>query len=257
MELKKIRHFVITRFLCSDFGYGDKIKSPEFIKEGIRLVKTFFLPSLLNQSSHNFEIVFAIHDTIGIEKIEALRQLKTGNIKTHIVRWGNINRFICEQTTADEIVITSRMDYDDLVFRDAVSVIQNAALETSNKGYIWHGYSTGCTMIEEDKTHELHFMSKNYSGDGAWSTFQSLVLYKGKRISIYGLGDHTKIKRNIKEGKVGLSYDDGLFLLDNREMSYIWVRHQNTGSHSCSHDTAKIIMCPNNEFKFRFGISVS
>lgn len=254
---KKIRHFVITRFLCSDFGYGDKIKSPEFIAEGIRLLNKFFVPSLLNQTNHNFEVIFAIHNDIPYERIEGLSRIATGDIKTHIVRWGSIDDFIYEQTADEDIVITTRMDYDDLVFSDAVSVIQNLATKASNLEYLWHGYTTGCTLIEDDEKHELHKMVKKYDGDGAWSIFQSLVMFKRKKTSIYCLGNHTEIKRTIRFKNIGFTYKEESFICDHRDMAYVWIRHADTGSHTCKHDTEQLVNIGEEDFCNRFGVSLS
>ena len=128
-----LRHFVITRFLCCDFGYGKKVQSTEFINEGIRLLNKFFVPTLINQSNHNFEVIFAIHDAIPIENVRGLNSISIGNIKKHVVRWSKVNDFINSTTTHGDILITSRLDYDDLVYTDAVESIHRRAIETKTR----------------------------------------------------------------------------------------------------------------------------
>ena len=105
-------------------------------------------------------------------------------------------------------------------------------------------------------SNELHKMVRNYNNDGAWSIFQSLVLYKNQGINIYDLGNHTRIKVAVSMGETKLKYGEGKFLIDNLDNAYVWIRHENTGSHSASHLSPTIVNIDKDDFRKRFGVQM-
>lgn len=145
----------------------------------------------------------------------------------------DIRNYIRNITKGVDILITTRIDYDDRIYYDAVNDVRKAV--NINKPMLLYGYKRGTSYFEvNDKYYEFYKNFKN----GAMSTFVSLisVLNKVKDIYIvYDLGGHCSLRKNIFKkyqsfGLKKLNYEPAIF--DSGEPKFVFVRQQFSGSYN-------------------------
>lgn len=227
----RIKHYVITRFLTSGgMGLHEKIYDDDIILQGVEYVNNYFIPSLNNQTNKNFEIIFLIndkHDEIN-SNIKLLNNVIT-NIPCHIVKKNNLDVFISNNSKDYDYLITSRMDYDDLVYNNAVEDIQQY-VKLKPKYLLTYGYTNG-TLLRGKK---LYIYNPNYT-NGYFSVFFSCIinLHNLSAINVCQLGNHTNIKESIQNICLSknILYDENMFIMPKEDNYYfVWVRHENTSS---------------------------
>lgn len=172
-----IKHYVIIRFFPIDLGLGSKIIEPGFIKKSLNIFRTSCLQSLLNQTNKNFEIILLVNDNAPIDVInEFIEDIK---IQYHIdispVRYTNITEYLYNvNKNKYDWLITTRMDYDDLIYNEATNNIQEI-VKSTKYDLLCHGYCKGCTIINKDYNLVYEYYNE-YNNVGAINIFQSLAI---------------------------------------------------------------------------------
>jgi len=227
-----IKHFVITRFLSEDFGHSkEDMFSEEWISKGIHMLKKHFIPTLENQTNHNFENIIIIHDEVPMERIKELYSLESF-IKCNIVRNSNIDDFINKYKDKCDVMITSRFDWDDNINKCVVDDIQNFIISNPNK-FILYGLNNGCTIIDGET--EAFFKPKIRCENTKCGFWSAMITYSmpnslcERFYNVYDIGNHTMIINNIRENYNTFGIKDISNLIvhmdDSEEIKYLWVRH--------------------------------
>ena len=185
-----ISHFIITRFLIDiiDKNGQKKNYTKEYIINGIRVMKKYLLSSLDNQKCKNFIWILMIGNNEDITYIKSIFNFMN-SFEYDIVNQKNLKNYIRDKSNNSDILITTRIDYDDIIYYDAVNDIRKTI--NMNKPIIIHGYNQGLYYFELN--------NKYYAYDrkiGVSSVFTSLVLILNKVnniYTIYDIGPHTNI----------------------------------------------------------------
>lgn len=230
-----LKHYIITRFLSDNFNHtNEELFSKEWLENAFSLTEKHFIRTLENQTNKNFEIIFVIHNEIDYKRVSKLENL-SNVFQIHVLRKNKLENFF---TKVDcDTLITSRLDYDDNIHKSVVNDIQNYVQENPNK-IIIYGLNTGATVVDG----EVNTFLREKSGyeineTGYWSAMETLVLPKElilKPFSIYALGNHSAVVREMKENfqKYGItSLNSDFFHKDTSdEVKYLWVRHKQSQS---------------------------
>ncbi len=229
----KIIHFIITRFIIEYWPFNEfpnKIYKEDYIRNGIRVMKKYLFPSLENQSCRNFIWVLMLGDKAKIDFIKSLLDFdKSFNII--VIYKKDVKDYIRNTTKGYDILITSRIDYDDRIYYDAINDVRKAI---NNKYY------------------EFNI---SYNNDGVMSIFISLITMLNKvndTYIIYDLGSHIQVKSRLLNsyksfGIKELDYDPAIF--DSGIEKFVWVRQK----HSGLYDFSKSI--ENNLKEYKFNLS--
>ena len=230
-SVKKIIHLIITRFLI-EFYYVKNfnpniIYQKEYIFNGIRVLKKYLLPSLENQSCKNFIWVLALGDKVNKTFIESILN-NSNSFEYHIIYEKNFKNFTRNITKGFDILITTRIDYDDMIYYDAVNDVRKAI--NINKPMILYGYNRGVYYFEEFGKFFDFYMT--YNNEGTMSVFHSLITSLNKvndSYTINDLGGHNIIRKNILKkyklfGINNLDYEPAIF--DGGDPKFIYVRQK-------------------------------
>ena len=229
----KVNHFIITRFMISFYhknGFPKKMYNNDYIKNGVRVMKKYLLPSLEYQKCKDFSWILMVGDDTNISYIKHLFDFNI-SFPNNIVYFKDIKAYIKNNTKNIDVLITSRIDYDDIIYYDAVNDVRKAI--NINNPLLLYGYNRGLKYIEyENKYFEFNYKKKS----GIWSVFISLILVLNKVnniYTIYDLGDHTRILSNLKHiyksyGLKSLDYEPAV--VDNGTPKFIWVKQNYSGS---------------------------
>lgn len=177
MITQQIKHYVIIRFFPIDLGLGNIITDINFTKKSLNIFRTSCLQSLLNQTNKNFEIIFLINDNAPIDVInEFIENVKKNyHINIFPVKNCNITKYLYNVDKNEyDWLITTRMDYDDLIYNEAANNIQEI-VKSTKYDLLCHGYCKGCTMIDKDYESTCLFFNE-YNNVGAINIFQSLAI---------------------------------------------------------------------------------
>ena len=235
-KANKILHLIITRFLIEFFvenGFPKKMYTDEYILNGIRVMKKYLFPSLENQSCKNFTWILMIGDKANKTLINSLLKFNN-NFDMKIIYLKDIKNYIRYISKDIDILITTRIDYDDRIYYDAVNDVRKAV--NINHPMIIYGYNRGMYYFEEDdKYFELYDTFKN---KGVMSVFISLITVLNMVndiYTIYDLGVHLHIRNNILKryksfGIKELNYSPTIF--DSGEPKFIQVRQNYSGTYN-------------------------
>lgn len=225
------KHFIITRFLCINFNHtNEELFSDAWLQNAFKLTKNHFIPTLENQTNKNFEIVFLIHNDIPFEKVEELNRINTP-IKFHIIRNKDLDVFLNTYKDKTDLLITSRLDYDDNIHKSVVDDIQKYAIENFDKITIY-GLNLGSTIKDGEFIAYEKNIPKYEGNQGFFSIMETLILPSNmceSYFSIYKLGNHTNVIPYLKENAELLGIqklNNDFFHKDtSNEIKYLWVRH--------------------------------
>lgn len=231
-----MKHFIITRFFSDKFGktQDDMLSflNEETLQNGFTLLKNHFIKTLQNQTNKNFEIVILIYNELSLQNVSFLNEIKCDN-KINIIHSKDLNKFIYNFYNND-LVIQTRLDYDDFVHKNCVQDVQLSALDTNYLKV--YGLNNGCSMSDDEICyfHRPKYVNPNF---GFFSCFETLIIntknYK-KPINIYGCEQHTKICKTLvcEYKKFGLDNKSQVQTeIDKDEKTkYIWYRHDNAVS---------------------------
>ncbi len=234
---RKIIHFIITRFLVEFYGlYGfpNKLYENDYIPNGIRVLKKYLFPSLENQSCKQFIFILMIGNKVNITYLKSLLGFNN-SFETKVIYEKDIKNYIRNMSKGFDVLISTRIDYDDCIYYDAVNDVRKSI--NINKPIFLYGYNRGVYYFESNNKFYDYFY--NYT-DGVWSTFISLIIILNKvndSYTIYDLGDHSYIKKNLLKsyksyGIKELNYEPTFF--DSGDPKFIYVRQKFSGSYNVS-----------------------
>ena len=130
-----------------------------------------------------------------------------------------------------DVLITSRIDYDDRIYYDAVNDVRK--LVNVNRPMMLHGYNRGLYYFELDN--KYYELIEDFNKQGVMSVFVSLIVILNKvndTYNIFDLGTHILVRARLKEnyrsfGINELNYEPSLF--EKGDMKFIWVRQKYSG----------------------------
>jgi len=227
----KIIHIIITRFLVISSN-----SRKEYILNGIRVMKKFLLPSLENQSCKEFIWILMLGNNANITFLKSIVNFNN-TFQWYILYAKDIKRFVRNISKGFDILITTRIDYDDRIYYDAVNDVRKEI--NINKPILLHGYRRGVYFFETDnKYYEFDFKNKN----GAFSVFESLIIdlnKVNKTYNIYEFGHHFSVRKNLLQnyksyGIKNLNYEPAIF--ESGAPKFVWVRQK----YSCLYNSSKI-----------------
>ena len=230
----KIIHFIFTRFMIEFYklnGFPNKMYDDNYILNGIRVMKKYLFPSLQNQSCKNFIWVLMIGNKTNITYIESIIDFNN-SFEYKIIYQKEVKKYVREKAIGFDILITTRIDYDDEIYFDAVNDIRK--IINVNKPILLHGYNRGVYFFEFNNKYYDYY--HNYHNDGVMSIFFSLIINLIKvndTYTILDLGDHRYIRKELLKkyksfGVKELNYEPAIF--DNRPNRFIYVRQNYSGS---------------------------
>ena len=240
----KIIHLIITRFMIEFWPFGDfkqKIYTKDYILNGVRVMKKYLFPSLESQSCKKFIWVLKLGDKANISYVKSFLDFNN-SFESKIIYEKNIKEYIRNITKASDILITTRIDYDDRIYYDAVNDVRKAI--NKNKPMILHGYNRGVYYNElNGKYYEL---SRNIKSNiDVFSIFISLIIVINKVNDVYNifdLGTHISVRKKILKlyktyGIKELDYEPAIF--DSGEAKFVWVRQKYSGLYGFADKTEK------------------
>ena len=145
------------------------------------------------------------------------------NIK--IININQMKNYIRNITKGFDVLITTRIDYDDIIYYDATNDVRK--LINLNKPMILHGYNRGVIYLESQrKYYDYYARNKN----GCLAIFLSLIiiLKKVKGIhTIYDIGPHTNIRKFLinRRNSFGIdefNYEPAIF--DSGSPKFVYIR---------------------------------
>ena len=230
----RLIHLVITRFSMEfgpDFYFNKIIYTEEYIKNGIRVLKKYLIPSLENQRCKNFTWIIKIGDKADMTRIKDLFDFNT-SFDIKIVRKKDIKNYITKISKGFDVLITTSIDYDDVIYYNAVNDVRKEI--DLNKPLLLHGYNRGVYYFEAEK--EYYDFIGIFDHVGVMTVFYSLIINLNKvneTVIISDLGDHTYIKKTILKkyqsyGIKELNYDPTIF--DTSDIKFIYVRQNYSGA---------------------------
>ena len=153
------------------------------------------------------------------------------SFESKIIYQKDIKNYMKNITKGFDVLITTRIDYDDMIYYDAVNDVRKAV--NINKPLLLYGYNRGIMHFEsEHKSCDFYFP---YGNVGVWSIFTSLIIILNKvndTYIVYDLGVHTQIRKTILEkyksyGINELKYEPAIF--DSGDPKFAWVRQKYSG----------------------------
>ena len=157
-------------------------------------MKKYLLPSLENQSCKDFIWILMIRNKANITFLKSL--LNINNLfQWYIIYKKDIKNILKNITKGFDILITTRIDYDDRIYYNAVNDVRKEI--NINKPMFFYGYCRGVYFFELDNEYyDFEFKNKN----GPFRVFESLmlVLYKVNDIYIiYDFGPHYTVRKKL------------------------------------------------------------
>ena len=224
--MDKIKHIIATRFLCSDGKFGEKVLSKEFLDMGFRLISSYLIPTLENQTNKSFELVIMVHPKLNLGVYKRRLLALSDKLNIQVVRYNKFDEYACEAAKEAENLIITRIDYDDLVWNKAVEDIQS---RTGKAPLYIYGYNHGYMYVSGSK--EAYALHQEYRGNGTMSVFQSCII-DARDAELIGLHpykwNHTRPFEVLDI--LGIDRSKVLFERDLTSNALAWVRHENTMS---------------------------
>lgn len=256
------KHLIVTKFLSnSNMHLGNRVFDKDIIDEGKRLLYTYLIPSLENQTNKNFTLVLLIHDKMTENKINF--NLST-SFDIKIIHMSEYENYLSNIYNKYEFVIQTTQDYDDCPYYNFVEDTQNAI--DINIPYKVFGYVDGAKLKTWENPQHLYY-NISYEGDNA----KGLI---GIGLSIicntkYNLENILKVSHHIIKDWLTKKYNDINIdkIPDNsyeknldKKLTYIYVRHSQNDSNGLGKlDSTKfgeIIDISKEEVKKIFGIDI-
>lgn len=214
-------------------GFPKKIYKKDYIKNGIRVMKKYLFPSLEKQICKDFEWILLIGNKANKTYIHSILDFNN-SFKYNIIYLKELKNYVREKSKDIDILITTRIDYDDQIYYNAVNDVRK--IIDIDKPVFLHGYNRGLYYFESNgKYYEFY---DNFDNKGVMSIFFSLIINLHKvndSYTILDLREHNNIKKyllkNYKSfGIKNLNYEPALF--DESENKFIYVRQKYSGSYN-------------------------
>ena len=237
----RIIHFIITRFLI-EFGkseeFNKNLYDKKYIINGIRLMEKYLFPSLDNQICKDYIWILMIGNKINITNVISLINFNH-SFEMKILYKKEFKNYIRNITKGFDVLITTRIDYDDRIYYDAVNDVRKEI--SIKKPIILHGYNSGVFYFElKDKYYDYY--DKNNIGTS--SIFTSLIIILNMvndTYTIYDIGNHRTIKKNLllkykSFGIKELNYEPAIFNTGGPKFVYVRQKY----SHNFKNTTKNI-----------------
>ena len=213
------------------FGFPEKIYKEEYIQNGIRVMKKYLFPSLQNQICKDFIWMLKVGDKANISHIKSLLNLSLP-FKSVIIYVKDYKSFIRNISKNVDFLITTRIDYDDRIYWNAVNDIRKVV--NISRPMLLYGYNRGFIYYEDLNIYTQFY--NEYKGNGTGSVFASLIIATNKVNDSYAiddLGPHIGIRKNLlknfkKYGLKKLDYEPSIF--EKEIPKFVWVRQRFSGS---------------------------
>lgn len=243
---KTIKHFILMRFFSWESRvYLEKHNffDVDFLTKQLDVATNHALKSLENQTNKNFELIFVLHPNFFDDpKYEFIFTTLKDSTTLPIKFMRNTGKFylvksalnpelcslIKNATSKHDFVITTRMDFDDFVFKDAVEDTQSKINECDS--VLSYGYNNGCKYI----LGELYPFPYLAGKKGHHSVFQSLILKSSFAKNLPCLSvedfDHDLPKTQLKEflEKNGVKFSEKMFQQNTSKNAYIYFRSESS-----------------------------
>ena len=228
-------HLIITRFMIEYWpfrNFPNIIYTTDYILNGIRVMKKYLIPSLENQSCKKFIFIIRLGNKANISYIKSLFDSNVNSsLKYKIIFDKDMKSYIRNISKGKDILITTRIDYDDRIYYDAVNDVRKAI--NINKPMILYGYNSGVHYYELDNTY--YEFTITHGNNGVMSLFLSLIVSLNKvndSYNIYDLGTHIRVRKKLldsyrKYGIKELNYEPAIF--DSGDVKFVWVRQNYSG----------------------------
>ena len=229
----KIIHLIITRFMIEFWphhNFTNKIYDEDYILNGIHMMKKYLFPSLDNQSCKKFIWILKLGNKANLTYIKSMLNFKN-LFEKKIIFEKDIKHYIKNISKGYDILITSRIDYDDRIYYDAINDVRKAI--NIHKPMVLYGYNRGVSYYESFDTYfEIY---KNNTEKGFFSIFVSLIVVIKKvndTYNIFDLGSHMGVRKKLLEsyksfGINELNYEPAI--VDTGDMKFVWVRQNYSG----------------------------
>ena len=229
----RIIHLIITRFLIlfyKQYGFPLKLYRKDYILNSIRVMKKYLFPSLENQSCKNFTWILLLGNEANITYIKEVINFNH-SFEYKIIYQKDFKNYVRNISKGFDVLITTRIDYDDVIYYDAVNDLRKAL--NLNKPMVLYGYNRGIIFFEsEGKSLDFFFNSSK----GCWSVFFSLITVLKQvndSYTILDLGSHSHIRKNLLGnyklfGIKEINYEPAIF--DTGDIKFAWVRQKYSGS---------------------------
>ena len=245
MANKTIKHFIFTRFFSFyDAKYPHDIFDVNFLQKQLPLTRNA-LSSLENQTNKNFELIFVLHPKFFDDtKYEFIFSTLKENTILPIKFMKNVaqNCFFSPRLNNEllslfkvacaeyDFVVTSRIDFDDFIYKDAVADTQSKVDECDS--ILAYGYCRGYEYGQG----ELYPYFQPWVGGGHPGILQSLILKSSfaDKLPCVGVESfrHHAIKTDLQNflKTNGVTFSENMFQQNTSTNAFIYFRH--TLSHS-------------------------
>ena len=226
----KIIHIIATRFMIVFYHKNDfpkKLYNKDFIDNGIRVINKYLLSSLEHQSCNLFIWVLMVGEKVDINYIKS--KIKNNKkFRIVILYQKDFKEYIKNIARGYNILITTRIDYDDMIYYDAVNDVRKAI--NLEKPMVLYGYMHGFQYFEFNNKY-YEFIQRNGT-NGVWSVFISLIIVisdVNDLYTIYDLGAHLSLRKNLLNnyksyGIKKLNYEPAIF--DNGAYKFVYVKQR-------------------------------
>ena len=220
MDKPRIKYYVFTRFYntyACDAMPKEDFLSIFHLRKKLDIFKKFAYPSLLSQSNQNFVVLLMVHDNIPEVVYDELLLLVKDNDNIRLIKNSEIDSRLNDKvyllssaltnyisddinTNQYDYLITSRFDYDDMLYSDAVHDIQTSITEDTLIKYF--GFKNGCTL-DYNKNELFKFNKKSDVGliSIGLSMIVNLNVYNNLSFNVYW-GHHSKMRDEFIDKKL-------------------------------------------------------
>ena len=153
----------------------------------------------------------------------------------------DIKNYVKNISRGFDILITSRIDYDDRIYYDAVNDVRKVI--NIDRPIQLHGYNRGFIYYEQIKKYFKFY--KTFGNKGVMSIFASLIIVLNKvndTYTIIDVGPHLSLRDEIinnykKYGLHKLDYEPAIF--DSGAPKIVYVRQKYSGTYNSSNPIRK------------------
>lgn len=238
----KIIHIILTRFLIefgADMDFRTKLYGEKYIRNGYRVMSKYLISSLENQSCKDFIWVLMLGNKANIEFVRSIMKFNC-TFEYRIIYIKDLKNNLNKLSNGFNILITTRIDYDDIIYYDAVNDVRKAI--NLKKPILLHGYNRGLYYFESNEKFYENYRKNGTKG--ALGIFLSLIIVLNKintTITIHDIGAHTHVRYNLLNkyksfGLENINYEPSVF--DSGSYKYIYIRQ----NYSVSYNNTKYLL---------------
>ncbi|UZD23938.1 putative rhamnosyl transferase [Algoriphagus halophytocola] len=219
-------HFLITRF---NVGYIEQIKYDdpnEWLKQRIKFFEKYCYPSVFNQSDKDFIWLIFFDNRTPIEYLNLIRNVDTGNLISicfannwtrakEIVK-KEIITFFNENSDSNRVLITTRLDNDDMISKNYIKIVKTYAESNLNEsdcfalnfpdGYVYDLINHMILRKRQFSNPFISLVERNNSFETILFDYHENISEKVKTYNIYGLEFFFQIVhgKNLMNKSIGI-----------------------------------------------------